>query len=97
MRVVALRSLREFWSRHADAERPLRAWYHDARKAAWWSPGDIRNAYRNASILANNRVVFRIKGNQYRLVVAVRYEKGVVYIRFIGTHHEYDQIDATTA
>lgn len=96
MRIIALRTLREFWQSHADAEQPLRVWYDKAKGANWTSPADVKTAYRNASILANNRAVFNIKGNTYRLVVALDYQYGVVYIRFIGTHRAYDDIDATT-
>ena len=96
MRVIARNTLRVFWERHRDAQQVLQAWYHDARRSAWRSPADIKAVYRNASIVANNRVVFNIKGNQYRLVVAVNYKFGIVYIRFVGTHQEYDRIDVTT-
>ena len=96
MRVIARRTLRAFWERHPDAEQALQAWYHDVRQATWTSPANIRAVYANASIIANNRVVFNIRGNQYRLVVAINYQYGIVYIRFVGTHQEYDRIDATT-
>jgi len=86
--------LKSFWEQHPDAESPLRAWYTEARRADGRSPQDIKTAYRTASILRNNRVVFNVKGNRYRLVVAVKYEFQVVYIRFIGTHAEYDKIKA---
>jgi len=95
MRVIALKALREFWEQHADAEQALRAWYHDVKKATWKTPTDIKAIYRNASFIANNRVVFNIKGNQYRIVVAIQYQHRAVYIRFVGTHEEYDKIDAT--
>ena len=96
MRVIALSTLRDFWTKHADAEMPLRAWHALASRADWSTPADIKAAYRNASFTANNRVVFNIKGNDYRLVVAVRYDKGLMYIRFVGTHREYDRIDVET-
>ena len=96
MRIIARRPLREFWETHPDAEQALRAWYQDARQADWKTPHDIRQRYATASIIANNRVVFNIRGNHYRLIVAVNYAFGIVYIRFIGTHMEYDDIDATT-
>ena len=94
MRVIALSTLRGFWEHHPDARQALQAWYYDARKAVWTCPADIKAVYRNASIIGNNRVVFNIRGNRYRLVVAIQYQHGLVYIRFVGTHHEYDQIDA---
>jgi mRNA interferase HigB len=94
MRIIAKKPLREFWERHADAEQALKAWYSDARQADWKSPNDIRQTYATASILANNRVVFNLRGNNYRLVVAMNYDFGIIYIRFIGTHAEYNQINA---
>jgi mRNA interferase HigB len=93
MRIIARGTLRAFWEQHPDAEQ---AWYHNAKRAAWTSPADIKNVYATASIVGNNRVVFNIRGNHYRLVVAINYGYGIVYIRFIGTHQEYDKIDATT-
>lgn len=96
MRIISRKALREFWEIHLDAQQPLQAWYADVKQAAWQSPADIKRIYRNASIVANNRVVFNIKGNKYRLVVAVHYEYQLVYIRFVGTHQEYDRIDVAT-
>jgi mRNA interferase HigB len=94
MRVISVKTLKTFWEEHPDAESPLRAWYTEARRARWRSPQDIKTAYRTASILRNNRVVFNVKGNTYRLVVAVKYEFQIVYIRFVGTHAAYDHIKA---
>ncbi len=96
MRIIALSTLRDFWEKHPDAEIPLRSWYALASRADWSTPADIKVAYRNASFTANNRVVFNIKGNDYRLVVAVWYEKGLMFVRFIGTHRQYDRIDVET-
>lgn len=96
MRIIALSALREFWRIHPDAEIPLRAWYADASRADWRRPADIKAAYRSASFIANNRVVFNVKGNDYRLVVAVHYNRGMMFVRFAGTHREYDRIDAAT-
>jgi len=96
MRVIARKALREFWEMHPDAEQALRAWFHDAMHAQWRTPAEIRRTYASASIIANNRVVFNVRGNRYRLVVAVNYDYGLVYVRFIGTHRAYDEIDATT-
>jgi mRNA interferase HigB len=93
MRVIALSTLRTFWQTHPDSEIPLRSWYALASRAIWNTPADIKAAYGNASFTANNRVVFNIKGNDYRLVVAVRYDKRLMYVRFIGTHRQYDKID----
>lgn len=96
MRIIAKKTLREFWETHADAEQALKAWYHDAKNTEWTNPIDIKKTYANASIIANNRVVFNIRGNTYRLVVAINYDFGIVYIRFIGTHKEYDKFDTET-
>ena len=96
MRIIARRTLREFWTRHPGAERPLRAWFAEARAAEWRGPADIRERYPSASLLAGNRVVFNIGGNKFRLVVAIRYDARIVFIRFIGTHQQYDKIDAAS-
>ena len=94
MRVIAGPPLREFWDRHADAVEPLRAWLADAQKAEWGTPHDVKAAYGNASLLGNNCVVFNIKGNDYRLIVAISYRAQINLIKFIGTHAEYDKVDA---
>ncbi len=96
MRIISIKKLKDFWLRYPNAEKPLRAWYADAKRASWKSPVAIKNVYRNASIVADNRVVFNIKGNDYRLVVAVNYAHGIVFIRFVGSHKEYDKIDVET-
>lgn len=96
MRIISRRTLKDFWERHPDAEQPLQAWYGDVRESRWRSSSDIKGVYRNASFVGNNRVVFNIKGNTYRLVVAIQYQFGIVYIRFVGTHEEYDRIDSAT-
>ena len=96
MRIIALGTLRDFWVKHADATEPLAAWYAIASRRIWRSPADVKAAYRNASFLPGNRVVFNIKGNDYRLVVAMHYNRQIAYIRFVGTHRQYDQIDVAT-
>jgi len=96
MRVISRRTLREFLEKHPDARQPLETWFADVSRAVWNSPAEVKAIYRNASFIANNRVVFNIKGNRYRLVVAVAYPHRLVFIRFIGTHEEYDQVDAST-
>lgn len=96
MRVISRKTLRDFWKRHADAEQPLRAWFHEARNAHWTSFADIKARYSSADALSGNCVVFNIKGNRYRLIVHLHYNTGIAFIRFIGTHAEYDKIDATT-
>ena len=94
MRVISKRTLRVFWERYADAEQPLLAWYREAENADWDSPTAVKAKHRNASILGGNRVVFNIKGNSYRLVVRINYPYRMVYVRFVGTHAEYNAIDA---
>jgi mRNA interferase HigB len=96
MRVIAVSTLRGFWAAHPDAEQPLKAWYEEVSKASWRNPSDIKDQYRSASILKNRRVVFNIKGNDYRLVVAVAYKLQIVYVKFVGTHKAYDAVDAET-
>lgn len=94
--MISRKALKEFWELHEDAEQPLRTWFKEAREGTWKSPSDIKARYASASFLANDRVVFNIKGNEYRLVVAVRYDLGIVFIRFLGKHSQYDEIDAVT-
>ena len=96
MRVIAVSTLRAFWVRHPDAEQPLKAWHQEVANAAWAQPADIKAQYRNASVLKNRRVVFNIKGNHYRLVVAIAYRLQIVYVKFVGTHEDYDAVDAET-
>lgn len=96
MRVIAVSTLRTVWKRHADAEQPLKAWYEEATGAAWTQPADIKAQYRNASVLKNRRVFFNIKGNDYRLVVAISYKLQIVYVKFVGTHKAYAGVDAET-
>ena len=90
-------ALREFWQKpgHRDAEQPLKAWFREAQKADWLSPAQVKAAFRNASIVANDRIVFNIAGNKYRLVVRVNYPYRILYIRFVGTHHDYDKINVS--
>ncbi len=95
MRVIAKRTLREYWEKHSQAEQPLRSWHAIAAKADWSSPSDVKAAYRTASIVGNHRVVFDIGGNKYRLVARFDYEHKIVFVRFVGTHAEYDRIDAS--
>jgi len=94
MRIISRKKLREFWEKHPDVRQPLQAWYDDIKHAEWKTPSDIKRIYRNASFIGNDRVVFNLKGNRFRVVVAIRYEHGIVFIRFVGTHQEYDNIDA---
>ncbi|AUD04850.1 type II toxin-antitoxin system HigB family toxin [Spirosoma pollinicola] len=95
-RIIAKRTLKEFWEKHSDAEQYLKTWYETAKQAEWKSPNDVKKTYANASIIAGNRVVFNIKGNDYRLIVKFNYQQQWAFIRFIGTHSLYDRVDATT-
>lgn len=94
MRIISRKKLKEFWQNHHDAEKPLRAWFADVKSANWRNSMDVKRDYKSASFLSDNRIVFNIKGNKYRLITAVNYDFSIVYIRFIGTHKEYDKIDA---
>ncbi len=98
MRIIAVSTLQEFWSRpgRQDAEQPLRTWVQVVRAADWSKPTDVKLMFRSADVLRNERVVFDIGGNKYRLIAAVHYRGKRVYVRFIGTHAEYDEIDAET-
>ncbi len=97
MRIIAVATLKRFWSQagRGDAEMPLRAWVHIVKAADWSRPNDVKLMFRSADLLANGRVVFDIGGNKYRLVAAVHYRGKRVYVRFIGTHKDYDKIDAS--
>jgi mRNA interferase HigB len=94
VRIIAISTLRIFWEIHTDAEQPIKAWYQEARAANWATPHQVKTMYRNASVLGNNRIVFNIAGNKYRLVVKFNYPYRIGYVRFIGTHAEYDRINA---
>jgi len=96
MRIIARRTPREFWVRCPESEQPLKAWFTEAQVAAWQNPQEVKLRYRQASFLADNRVVFNIGGNQYRLVTQLNYDFQIIHIKFIGTHAEYDRIDAET-
>lgn len=99
MRVIAKRTLRLFWENHsqgAGAKAALERWHADVVASEWTNPSDLKEHFGNASILRNGRVVFNIGGNRYRLVVKVNYAHRIVYVRFVGTHREYDDIDAET-
>ncbi|KPN73243.1 type II toxin-antitoxin system HigB family toxin [Neisseria sp. 74A18] len=96
MKVISVSTLREFWAKHPETEQPLKAWYDEIKKAQWQDMHDIKKQFGSASILKNNRVVFNIKGNRYRLVVSFWFSAQSAYIKFIGTHQQYDGIDAET-
>lgn len=96
MRVIAKRPLRDFWKRYPRAKGPLEAWHQEVSRADWARPSAVKLQFRSASVLQDNRVVFNIAGNQFRLVVKINYPYRIVYIRFIGTHKDYDAVDITT-
>jgi len=96
MRIIAKSTLKVFWEDHPDSETPLLTWYRTVQKAEWQTPNDVKVTYPSASIIKGNRMVFNIKGNDYRLIVKIEYEKQIIFIRFVGTHAEYDKVDAAT-
>ena len=98
MRVIAKSTLRQFWEQPAyrDAQGPLESWHEEALKSAWKSPQAVKDQFRNASICGNNRVVFNIAGNKYRLVVEMQYRSGIAWVKFVGTHEQYNKIDVET-
>lgn len=96
MRIIAKRTLVQFYETHSDAKTPLLAWHDFVVKATWQTPQDIKNDFSTASFVGNNRVVFNIGGNNYRLIVEIAYQIGVIWIKFIGTHADYDKINAET-
>lgn len=86
--------MREFWEKHSDSQQQLKSWFREISSVKWKSPNEIKKEYPSASFLEGNRVVFNIKGNKYRLIVKINYDYGMIWIRFIGTHSQYDKIDA---
>ncbi len=95
-RIFAKSTLRRFWEKHPDSEQYLKTWYETTTNSNWKSPNDVKNSYAHASILKDGRIVFNIKGNNYRLVVKFRFDKQLGFVRFVGTHKDYDKIDANT-
>jgi mRNA interferase HigB len=96
MRIISKKTLKDYWEREPATKAALQAWHAEARNADWSSPADVKASYGTASILKNGHVVFNICGNKYRLVVWINYDFHTIYIRFVGTHKEYDEIDAQT-
>jgi mRNA interferase HigB len=95
-RIFAKSTWREFWESHPDLEQYLKTWYDTAMSSSWKTPNEVKETYSNASILKDSRIVFNIKGNYYRLVAKFNFEKQWIFIRFIGTHEDYDKIEANT-
>lgn len=94
MRVIAKRTLRDFWIKHADSEQQLTAWFRETEKSVFGNINELKKEYPSASILKDNRIVFNIKGNKYRLIVKFNFEYQICWVRFVGTHAEYDKINA---
>ncbi|HEY5259261.1 MAG TPA: type II toxin-antitoxin system HigB family toxin [Rhabdochlamydiaceae bacterium] len=94
MRIISRKTLRDFYEKHSDSKASLEAWFHEAVDAEWKSPADIKRRYPSVDVLPGNRVVFNIKGNCYRLIVKIHYNTAIVFIRHVGTHADYDKIDA---
>jgi mRNA interferase HigB len=94
MRVIAIRTLKAYWDEHPETREHIESWYTITKSVSWKNPNDIKAQFRNASILKDSRVVFNIKGNNHRLIVKIHYNTGIVFIRFIGTHKAYNQINA---
>jgi mRNA interferase HigB len=95
LRIISKKTLRDFWQKHPNAEQQLKLWFGEASVAKWVGPNDIKREYPSASIINGNRVVFNIKGNKYRLIIRINYQYQIVWIRFVGSHVDYDKIDAT--
>lgn len=95
-RIIAKKTLRTFWEKHADSEQYLKTWFETVKNASWNSPNEVKQTYVTASIIKDSRVVFNIKGNSYCLVVKFNYRRQWAFIRFVGTHSDYDKIDAVT-
>jgi len=96
LRVIAKKILREFWEKHNDCEQQLKAWFQETSKAKWTTPNEIKSEYPSASIVGNDRIVFNIKGNTYRLIVKINFDYQMIWIRFVGTHTEYDKVNTKT-
>lgn len=96
MRILKRKTLKDFWEIYTDAEQQLKSWIYNVENSIWKSPNDVKKIYNSASFLPNNRIVFNIKGNNYRLIAKVNYDLGIVFIKYINTHKEYDKIDANT-
>jgi mRNA interferase HigB len=94
VRIIAISTLRKFWEKNGDAEEPLKAWFQEVKSSDWTTPHQVKAMYRNASVIGGNRIVFNIAGNKYRLIMKFNYPYRIGYVRFIGTHAEYDRIDA---
>lgn len=97
MRIIAKKKLRDFWKKNSDAEQPLLAWHREVEKEDWSTPADLKRKYPKARIIGDNRAIFNIRDNRFRLIVRINYQYRVIYIRFVGTHKEYDRINEQEA
>lgn len=93
MRIISRKPLLKFWEKHPDAEGPLKAWYQEVSKADWPTWADMKKRYPSADAIGNGRYIFNIKGNNYRLVVLINFESQIVFVKFLGTHSEYDRVN----
>ncbi|MCU0444784.1 MAG: type II toxin-antitoxin system HigB family toxin [Microscillaceae bacterium] len=96
MRIIAKSTLKKFWEINPQAENPLNLWYKIVEDAQWVSPNDVKQSFGNASMIGDNRIIFNIKGNDYRLITEINYKFKIVFVIWIGTHHDYNKIDAKT-
>jgi mRNA interferase HigB len=94
MQIIALKTIKDFWLKHPETEQPLKAWFDEVKKAEWNNPNELVSQFPMTRIVKNDRAIFKIKGNKYRIVAAIKYDFKIVYIRFIRTHAEYDKINA---
>lgn len=94
MRIIARKALNDFWTKYADSEQQLKSWYKETKSAKWKNVNELKEEFPNVSIVGNNRFVFNIKGNDYRLIVRINFPIQIVWIRFIGTHSQYDKVNA---
>lgn len=95
MRIISKRTLRSYWEENPDAEQPLKSWYAIASEANWATPHEVKETYGNASVVGADRVVFNIGGNKHRLIVRFDYPRGIGFVRFVGSHREYDKVDVS--
>ena len=96
MQVIARRVLREFWEEHPNAGQPLKAWFHEVAHASWSNTADLKRRFPSASVITRDRIVFNICGNNFRLIARINFVSQTLFIRFIGTHQEYDRVDPET-
>ncbi len=94
MRIIAIKTIRDFWEENKISEQPLKSWIQEAQNSKWSNSAELKEQYRNASVLGSKRVVFNIKGNDYRLIVDIEYRLQIIFVVWLGTHEQYDKINA---